>query len=197
MGGLEVYQRMSTIGQGDDRGGGSHKVLISWLKEMGMCEMVRGGKGKLRCVLVYCISYLLTSDPHIISRLLEVGALKPDNHQSCAEWIECMPIDLRSRHPGILEQEASPCNVLLRGTKWAIELCDVRRRPEPHFQDVQRRCSSRSRRRHLFDNGLPSQDCQLQRGGDFFFSIIVVLRSDGLCRASNMSVQESLSRCRL
>ena len=35
LGGLEEYQRMSCIGQSDDRGGGSEKVLIEWLKRMG------------------------------------------------------------------------------------------------------------------------------------------------------------------
>lgn len=38
------------------------------------------------------------------SRLLEVGALKPDNYHSCP-WIDVTPIDLRSRHPTILEQD--------------------------------------------------------------------------------------------
>ncbi len=33
LGGLDSYQRMSTIGQGTDRGGGSEKVLIRWLKD--------------------------------------------------------------------------------------------------------------------------------------------------------------------
>lgn len=33
LGGLELYQRMSSIGQGKDRGGGSEKMLIRWLKE--------------------------------------------------------------------------------------------------------------------------------------------------------------------
>lgn len=33
LGGLESYQRMSVIGQGTDRGGGSEKVLIRWLKD--------------------------------------------------------------------------------------------------------------------------------------------------------------------
>lgn len=46
LGGLAAYQRMSNIGQGSDRGGGSEKVLISWLKEMGMAS--RGEKNKLR-----------------------------------------------------------------------------------------------------------------------------------------------------
>ncbi|KAG6878790.1 hypothetical protein C0993_008089 [Termitomyces sp. T159_Od127] len=35
LGGLETYQRMSAIGQGTDRGGGSEKILIGWLKDFG------------------------------------------------------------------------------------------------------------------------------------------------------------------
>ena len=46
LGGLAAYQRMSSIGQGDDRGGGSEKVLILWLREMGMSS---GKPHKLRC----------------------------------------------------------------------------------------------------------------------------------------------------
>jgi len=38
LGGLEKYQRMSCIGQGSDRGGGSEKVLIGWLKQMGWAD---------------------------------------------------------------------------------------------------------------------------------------------------------------
>ena len=33
LGGLEQYQAMSVVGQSKERGGGSHKVLISWLRE--------------------------------------------------------------------------------------------------------------------------------------------------------------------
>lgn len=35
MGGLAAYQRMSTIGQGNDRGGGSEKVFVEWLLKLG------------------------------------------------------------------------------------------------------------------------------------------------------------------
>jgi 25S rRNA (adenine2142-N1)-methyltransferase len=49
LGGLAAYQRMSNIGQGDDRGGGSEKVLISWLREMGMSSRQPGQK------LRYCM----------------------------------------------------------------------------------------------------------------------------------------------
>lgn len=46
LGGLAAYQRMSSIGQGTDRGGGSEKVLIKWLVGMGMSK--RDDKGSLR-----------------------------------------------------------------------------------------------------------------------------------------------------
>lgn len=46
MGGLAVYQRMSSVGQGNDRGGGSEKVLIQWLINMGLQK--REDKGKLK-----------------------------------------------------------------------------------------------------------------------------------------------------
>lgn len=35
MGGLEAYQKMSVIGQGSDRGGGSEKVLLEFLEDLG------------------------------------------------------------------------------------------------------------------------------------------------------------------
>ena len=41
----------------------------------------------------------------IVYRLLEVGALKPDNYASWDGWIDNKPIDLRSRHPSIQEQD--------------------------------------------------------------------------------------------
>lgn len=34
-----------------------------------------------------------------------MGALKHDNYHSCSAWIDTTPIDLRSRHPVILEQD--------------------------------------------------------------------------------------------
>ncbi|KAI0362723.1 hypothetical protein OH77DRAFT_1467733 [Trametes cingulata] len=85
LGGLEVYQRMSSIGQSKDRGGGSEKIFISWLRELHMPESLKERSSKVR--------------------LLEVGALKPDNYASCATWIDVTPIDLHSRHPSIQEQD--------------------------------------------------------------------------------------------
>ncbi len=48
LGGLAAYQRMSTIGQGKDRGGGSEKVLIGWLRGLGFPEEVERKNTKLR-----------------------------------------------------------------------------------------------------------------------------------------------------
>ncbi|KAJ8078469.1 25S rRNA (adenine2142-N1)-methyltransferase [Marasmius tenuissimus] len=96
LGGLDSYQRMSTIGQGNDRGGGSEKVLIQWLKD---AEMHKSGK-----------TY----------KLLEVGALKADNYASCTSWIETTPIDLNSRHPSILEQDFLLMDEEKNAEKWDI-----------------------------------------------------------------------------
>lgn len=98
MGGLAAYQRMSSIGQGSDRGGGSEKVLIKWLVAMGSSK--RDGKAKLS--------------------LLEVGALKPDNYVSCTSWIDTTPMDLRSRHPAIIEQDFLCMNENEHEERWDI-----------------------------------------------------------------------------
>ncbi|KAG9040113.1 hypothetical protein FRB95_000042 [Tulasnella sp. JGI-2019a] len=97
MGGLGLYQEMSVTGQRKDRGGGSEKILIGWLRDLqaNTCQPP-SVKGKER------------ADPTLKSaklRLLEVGALLPDNYAGCSSWIDCYPIDLRSRHPEIKEQD--------------------------------------------------------------------------------------------
>lgn len=50
LGGLSAYQRMSSIGQGNDRGGGSEKVLITWLKEDGVVQNCKKDGNKLKFV---------------------------------------------------------------------------------------------------------------------------------------------------
>lgn len=40
-----------------------------------------------------------------VLRLLEVGAVRPDNYGDCASWIDVTAIDLHSRHSSILEQD--------------------------------------------------------------------------------------------
>ncbi|KAG7452881.1 nucleolus protein [Guyanagaster necrorhizus] len=95
LGGIDCYQSMSAIGQGKDRGGGSEKVLIGWLKELGC-----GGQKKLK--------------------LLEVGALLPDNYKSCSSWIDATPMDLHSRHPSIIEQDFLLMDEAENCEKWDI-----------------------------------------------------------------------------
>ncbi|KAI0781194.1 putative methyltransferase-domain-containing protein [Trametes elegans] len=85
LGGLETYQRMSAIGQDKDRGGGSEKTFVAWLRELHVPEQLKAQNERLR--------------------LLEVGALKPDNYAPFSSWIDVTPIDLHSRHPTIQEQD--------------------------------------------------------------------------------------------
>ncbi|KAF8326609.1 uncharacterized protein EI90DRAFT_3069906 [Cantharellus anzutake] len=92
---------MSIIGQGKDRGGGTEKVLINWLPQylppnLGKEE----GKKKVN--------------------LLEVGALKPDNYDSYSSWISNTPIDLRSRHPKIIEQDFLLLDPVENREKWDV-----------------------------------------------------------------------------
>jgi len=61
LGGLERYQVMSVVGQSKERGGGSHKVLISWLR---MLHSPVGGenKGTLKYV---CLPSVLAGNSHL------------------------------------------------------------------------------------------------------------------------------------
>ncbi|KAK0210435.1 nucleolus protein [Desarmillaria ectypa] len=97
LGGIECYQSMSAIGQGKDRGGGSERVLIGWLKELGYA-----GRGQKKL------------------KLLEVGALLPDNYKSCSSWIDATPMDLHSRHPSIIEQDFLLMDEEANREKWDI-----------------------------------------------------------------------------
>ncbi|KAJ7090219.1 nucleolus protein [Mycena belliarum] len=98
LGGLESYQRMSAIGQGHDRGGGSEKIAIAWLKEI----------------------YGTSDSERPLLKLLEVGALKPDNYGCCRSWIKTTPLDLHSRHPGILEQDFLLMDETEHREKWDV-----------------------------------------------------------------------------
>ncbi|KAF7789548.1 hypothetical protein EIP86_000494 [Pleurotus ostreatoroseus] len=99
LGGLEAYQKMSSIGQGNDRGGGSEKVLVEFLAELGYPnKLPKGEKWKV----------------------LEVGALKPDNYSSCEAWMDVTPIDLHSRHPAIMEQDFLKLNEDTNREQWDL-----------------------------------------------------------------------------
>lgn len=84
-GGLPKYQEASIHGQSAQRGGDTSKVLMEWLTERAEDERVPvtiGGK----------------------LRMLEVGALRPDNACSRSGLFEMEMIDLHSQHPAIKEQ---------------------------------------------------------------------------------------------
>ena len=49
LGGLERYQQLSTLGQREERGGGTEKVFIQWMKELNVHRR-RTDSTKLRCV---------------------------------------------------------------------------------------------------------------------------------------------------
>lgn len=85
-GGLAKYQEASIHGQSTQRGGDTSKVLMEWLMEGAEDERISVGIGmKLR--------------------LLEVGALRPDNACSRSGLFEMERIDLHSQHPTIKEQD--------------------------------------------------------------------------------------------
>lgn len=84
-GGLPKYQEASIQGQSAQRGGDTSKVLIEWLTE--------GEREDKKPVGI--------ESP---LRMLEVGALKPDNACSRSGLFEMERIDLHSQHPEIREQ---------------------------------------------------------------------------------------------
>jgi 25S rRNA (adenine2142-N1)-methyltransferase len=120
LGGLERYQHMSATGQKDDRGGGSQKILIGWMKELGLHR--RGADaGKLKFARSPSLVSMYFPDSSLqIHRLLEVGALLPDNYQSCSSWIDNHPIDLNSRHPAIQQQDFFLLDRQENFEKWSV-----------------------------------------------------------------------------
>ncbi|KAI9486706.1 MAG: putative methyltransferase-domain-containing protein [Benjaminiella poitrasii] len=87
MGGLDWYQKASQLGQSKARGGDSSKWLIQTLK-------------------TYCKDEqqtVLKSRQFI--RVLDVGAVAPDNYKPYASWIKAKPIDLNPQHPDIQQQD--------------------------------------------------------------------------------------------
>ncbi|EJT98505.1 hypothetical protein DACRYDRAFT_57459 [Dacryopinax primogenitus] len=103
LGGLEGYQEMSVIGQSKERGGGSEKALVEWLKELGHGMTQSNG-----------------SMQHETVDLLEVGALHPGNYARWSKWIHSMPIDLHSRHPDIKEQDFLKLDPVENDGKWDV-----------------------------------------------------------------------------
>ncbi|KAI5849594.1 putative methyltransferase-domain-containing protein [Morchella snyderi] len=91
-GGLEKYQQASVCGQSSQRGGDSSKIFIEWIRETRRSSKLKSGKAD-------------NTTGHERSRLLEVGALSPDNACSKSSMFDVKRIDLNSRHPSIETQD--------------------------------------------------------------------------------------------
>lgn len=85
-GGLPKYQEASIQGQSAQRGGDTSKVLMKWLAEDERADKISATAGGQL-------------------RMLEVGALRPDNACSRSGLFEMERIDLHSQHPVIQEQD--------------------------------------------------------------------------------------------
>ena len=88
-GGLPAYQRASIQGQSAERGGDSSRVLVEWLQHAHRPDLARAKDGSAGSKL----------------RLLEVGALRPDNACSRSGLFDVERIDLHSQHPSIRRQD--------------------------------------------------------------------------------------------
>jgi 25S rRNA (adenine2142-N1)-methyltransferase len=85
-GGLESYQHASLIGQSNDRGGDSSKILMEWFAP----------------ILPALKEHAASGQP---IRMLEVGALSVTNACSKSHLFEMERIDLRSQAEGIKEED--------------------------------------------------------------------------------------------
>ena len=86
-GGIESYQKASLLGQANDRGGDSSRILMEWLEPV-LSDLKDQDAGGLSPV-----------------RMLEVGALSLTNACSRSGLFEVERIDLNSQAEGILQQD--------------------------------------------------------------------------------------------
>jgi 25S rRNA (adenine2142-N1)-methyltransferase len=85
-GGIRKYQEASLLGQSNDRGGDSSKILMEWLSPIVPVLQEHGRKGQA-------------------IRMLEVGALSVKNACSRSGLFEIERIDLNSQAEGIKQQD--------------------------------------------------------------------------------------------
>jgi 25S rRNA (adenine2142-N1)-methyltransferase len=84
MGGLDWYQKASQLGQSKSRGGDSSKWLIQTLKS-------------------HCQTTVDSTNKPV--RVLDIGAVAPDNYKPYSSWITAKPIDLNPQHADIQKQD--------------------------------------------------------------------------------------------
>ncbi|KAF9541695.1 hypothetical protein EC957_002772 [Mortierella hygrophila] len=84
LGGLDMYQKASTLGQSKQRGGDSSKWFIPVIESCHPQLDKKAGKPL---------------------RLLDIGALSPHNYQKYSSWIKATPIDLNPQDPLITKMD--------------------------------------------------------------------------------------------
>lgn len=84
MGGLDWYQKASQLGQSKSRGGDSSKWLIQTLKS-------------------HCNELVDQCNKPV--KVLDIGAVAPDNYKPYSSWITAKPIDLNPQDPAIQKQD--------------------------------------------------------------------------------------------
>lgn len=84
MGGLDWYQKASQLGQSKSRGGDSSKWLIQTLKS-------------------HCNELVDLCNKPV--KVLDIGAVAPDNYKPYSSWITAKPIDLNPQDPAIQKQD--------------------------------------------------------------------------------------------
>ena len=90
MGGIDWYQKASQLGQSKRRGGDSSKWLMQTLKKHNLFNKQQEKQQQEQSKRV---------------KLLEVGAVAPDNYERQKSWIQVKPIDLNPQDPKIQKQD--------------------------------------------------------------------------------------------
>ncbi|KAG0240536.1 hypothetical protein BGW41_006931 [Actinomortierella wolfii] len=102
LGGLDMYQKASTLGQSKQRGGDSSRWLVPILQRIYFPEKTSDTSTTTSATTTNTTKKL-TLDPPL--RLLDVGALSPFNYQKQSSWIRVTPIDLNPQHPQIQKMD--------------------------------------------------------------------------------------------
>ncbi|KAF9974770.1 hypothetical protein BGZ73_001764 [Actinomortierella ambigua] len=103
LGGLDMYQKASTLGQSKQRGGDSSRWLVPVLQRIYFPESTSTKTEGTSPAPSPPTPKNYKLDPPL--RLLDVGALSPFNYEKQANWIQVTPIDLNPQHPQIQKMD--------------------------------------------------------------------------------------------
>ncbi|KAG0269876.1 hypothetical protein DFQ27_001720 [Actinomortierella ambigua] len=103
LGGLDMYQKASTLGQSKQRGGDSSRWLVPVLQRIYFPEPTKTTSTASSSSTTSSPPSKNKLDPPL--RLLDVGALSPFNYEKQSNWIKVTPIDLNPQHPQIQKMD--------------------------------------------------------------------------------------------